>query len=223
MQWLGTDQRPKARQNRIPPVILRSPKAVVSAFLRAYFDCDGCASIKEGVILSTFSEDIAQALQVLLLNYGILTRRYGPNVRIKSMSARVFANEINFGLARKREKLGQYLASHQWFLKEDPTDEVVSIEHGVADVYDITVDRSHRYVANGMVHHNSLWHSRIMRQLADRGVISDSEVLEFAQLHSSVLSPSRTSLNPYYLGFKMYEDIEQRWDNPRREEQERLG
>lgn len=69
----------------------------------------------------------------------------------------------------------------------------------------------------------SLAHSRIMRRMADRGLISDSDVLEFAQLHSGVLSPSRTSLNPYYLGYKMYEDIERRWDNPTKEEQERLG
>ena len=69
----------------------------------------------------------------------------------------------------------------------------------------------------------SLWHSRIMRKLGDTGVISDSETVEFAQLHSSVLSPSPTSLNPYYLGFKMFEDIEKRWDNPTKEEQERLG
>jgi stage V sporulation protein R len=69
----------------------------------------------------------------------------------------------------------------------------------------------------------SLWHSRIMRRLGDEGVISDSETVEFAQLHSSVLSPSPTSLNPYYLGFKMFEDIERRWNNPTKEEQERLG
>ena len=69
----------------------------------------------------------------------------------------------------------------------------------------------------------SLWHSRIMRSLGDTGVISDSETVEFAQLHSSVLSPSSTSLNPYYLGFKMFEDIERRWNNPTEEEQERLG
>lgn len=69
----------------------------------------------------------------------------------------------------------------------------------------------------------SLWHSRIMRRLGDLGIISDSETIEFAQLHSGVLSPSRTSLNPYYLGFKMLEDIEQRWDNPTKEEQERMG
>ncbi len=195
----------------------------MSAFLRAYFDCDGCASAKEGVILSTFSDDIAQTLQILLLNYGILSRRYGPNVRIKGISARVFAEEIGFSLARKREILNQYITDRKWFHKEDPTDEVVSIEHAAADVYDITVDHSHRYVANGMLHHNSIWHSRIMRQLGDRGIISDSEVIEFAQLHSSVLSPSRTSLNPYYLGFKMLEDIERRWDSPTTEEQEKFG
>jgi len=223
LQSLGINLRAKARQKSIPDCILRSPKPVISAFLRAYFDCDGCASVKQGVILSTFSDDIAQTLQVLLLNYGVLTRRRGVNVWISGKSAQVFAQEIGFGLARKRENLDQYLANHRWFLKEDPIDEVVSIEHDVADVYDITVDRSHRYVANGMLHHNSIWHSRIMRRLAERGVISDSEVIEFAQLHSGVLSPSRTSLNPYYLGFKMLEDIEKRWDNPTGEEQERFG
>jgi stage V sporulation protein R len=69
----------------------------------------------------------------------------------------------------------------------------------------------------------SIWHSRIMRRLGDLGIISDSETIEFAQLHSGVLSPSRTYLNPYYVGFKVLEDIEKRWDNPTKEEQERLG
>jgi len=62
-----------------------------------------------------------------------------------------------------------------------------------------------------------------MRRLGEIGVISDSDIVEFAQMHSGVLSPSRTSLNPYYLGFKIFEDIERRWDDPTKEEQERLG
>jgi stage V sporulation protein R len=223
LESLGIDLRAKAPSKRIPDCILRSPKSIVSAFLRAYFDCDGCASIKQGVILSTFSDNIAYALQILLLNYGILSRRRGVNVWISGKSAETFAKEIGFSLARKQANLSQYLANHRWFLKEDQTDEVISVEHGIADVYDITVDQKHRYVANGMLHHNSLWHSRIMRSLGDTGVISDSETVEFAQLHSSVLSPSPTSLNPYYLGFKMFEDIERRWNNPSKEEQERLG
>jgi len=69
----------------------------------------------------------------------------------------------------------------------------------------------------------SIWHSRIMRRLGETDIITDAETIEFAQLHSGVLSPSRTSLNPYYLGFKMFEDVEKRWNNPTQEEQERLG
>src|SRR5258707_2942406 len=141
LQSLGIDLKAKARAKRIPDVILRSPKAVVSAFLRAYFDCDGCASTKQGVILSTFSKDIAQTLQIVLLNYGILSRQNGANTNITGTSAQVFAREIGFGLARKQEKLEQYLTNRKWFLREDPTDKIVSIEHDVADVYDITVDR----------------------------------------------------------------------------------
>jgi stage V sporulation protein R len=69
----------------------------------------------------------------------------------------------------------------------------------------------------------STWHSRIMREMGDSGIISDSDFVEFAQLHSSVLTPSRTSLNPYYIGYKIFEDIERRWDNPTIDEQEQLG
>lgn len=69
----------------------------------------------------------------------------------------------------------------------------------------------------------STWHARIMRELGDGGIFSDSDFVEFAQLHSSVLTPSRTSLNPYYIGYKVFEDIERRWDNPTEEEQEQFG
>lgn len=69
----------------------------------------------------------------------------------------------------------------------------------------------------------STWHARIMRELGDRGIITDGETVEFAHLHSSVLTPSRTSMNPYYIGYKVFEDIERRWDNPTKEEQERFG
>jgi len=65
----------------------------------------------------------------------------------------------------------------------------------------------------------SYWHSRIMRELD----LPDHEHLEFADLHSGVVSPHRNQLNPYYLGYKILEDIERRWDNPTEEEREKLG
>ncbi len=65
----------------------------------------------------------------------------------------------------------------------------------------------------------SLWHSRILRELD----LPSDEYTEFARLHSSVAAPSRRSLNPYYVGMKMLELVEQRWDAPVLEDRERLG
>jgi stage V sporulation protein R len=65
----------------------------------------------------------------------------------------------------------------------------------------------------------SFWHSRIMRELD----LPDEEHLEFAELHAGVVSPHRNQLNPYYLGYKILEDIEKRWDQPTAEEQEKFG
>jgi len=65
----------------------------------------------------------------------------------------------------------------------------------------------------------SLWHSRIMRELD----LPQDEYLEFAQMHAGVMSPSRRQINPYYVGFKIFEDIERRWDNPTEEEREKFG
>jgi stage V sporulation protein R len=65
----------------------------------------------------------------------------------------------------------------------------------------------------------SYWHSRIMRELD----LPDKEHLEFAELHAGVVSPHMGQLNPYYLGYKIFEDIERRWDNPTAEEKEKFG
>lgn len=65
----------------------------------------------------------------------------------------------------------------------------------------------------------SYWHQRILRELD----LTEDETIEYAKLNSSVVIPSRHSLNPYYLGLKIFEDIEKRWDNPSKEERERFG
>ncbi|OMF32119.1 stage V sporulation protein R [Paenibacillus sp. FSL H8-0548] len=64
----------------------------------------------------------------------------------------------------------------------------------------------------------SYWHQRIIRELD----LTSDETIEFAKLNSSVVQPSRHTLNPYYLGLKIFEDIERRFDNPTKEEQARF-
>jgi len=65
----------------------------------------------------------------------------------------------------------------------------------------------------------SIWHARIMRELD----LPDQEHIEFADLHSGVVSPHKGQLNPYYLGYKIYEDIERRWNSPSEEERQKFG
>ncbi|MFD1678229.1 SpoVR family protein [Alicyclobacillus fodiniaquatilis] len=62
------------------------------------------------------------------------------------------------------------------------------------------------------------WHLRIMREMD----LLEEDALEFAKMHSGVVLPSRTSINPYHLGLAMWEDIEKRWNSPTEEERERF-
>lgn len=64
----------------------------------------------------------------------------------------------------------------------------------------------------------SYWHARIIRELE----LTSDEAIEFAKLNAGVVQPSRTSINPYYLGLKIFEDIEERYDNPT-DEMKKLG
>ncbi len=223
LEAVGINLENKARNKKIPSLIMRSPKSVMSAFLRGYFDADAYAG-SEGIRLSSSSRELIRTVQVVLLNYGILStqREHLHDIRqleITGASTARFMKEIGFDLTRKQEALRKYVEDHQWFKREEPADEIVSIEEDRADVFDITVDEKHSYVANGFVNHNSFWHSRIMRELD----LPDEDHIEFAELHAGVVSPHRNQLNPYYLGYKIFEDIEKRWDNPTKEEQEKFG
>jgi stage V sporulation protein R len=209
---LGLTHGPSARQKRVPGTILRSPRWVVAAFLRAYFDCEGYAG-KAGVILSTSSEVMSGQVQLLLLNFGILSRRRRQkdgcwHLHVMGRSAQVFADKIGFGLERKQKALRDYLSSHRWFLKELWDDEVVALEQGVADVYDISVEQTHRYAAGGFINHNSYWHSTIMTQRA----LTDAEVVDFADHHSGTLAMSPGRINPYKIGIELLREIEDRWN-----------
>jgi stage V sporulation protein R len=213
LRTLGIDLNARARDKKVPEAVLRSPRPIVSAFLRGYFDADGYAG-SYGVILSTASRELARTVQILLLNYGILSAQRAQskgilNLELRGRAAARFREAIGFHLERKREALDAYVDSHRWFKPEKTTDAIVSIEAGCADVYDITVDTAHAYVANGFVNHNSFWHERIMTELP----LTPEEHLEFRRLHASVLSPgSRMSINPYYVGYNILRDIERRWN-----------
>ncbi|MDF2946557.1 MAG: stage sporulation protein [Bacillales bacterium] len=56
----------------------------------------------------------------------------------------------------------------------------------------------------------SYWHQKILQELD----LTTSEAVEYSKLNAGVVQPSKTSINPYYLGIQIYKDIEERWNNP---------
>ncbi len=54
----------------------------------------------------------------------------------------------------------------------------------------------------------SYWHSKMMTER----ILSDSEVIDYADHHSGTLFTSPGRLNPYKLGIELFRDIEERWN-----------
>jgi spore cortex formation protein SpoVR/YcgB (stage V sporulation) len=72
----------------------------------------------------------------------------------------------------------------------------------------------------------SFTHYYMMNRLWDQGYLDDGAMLEFVQLHTSVLyqpgydSPYYSGLNPYYLGFEIFNEIRRICSEPDKEDEE---
>lgn len=63
------------------------------------------------------------------------------------------------------------------------------------------------------------WHLRLMREID----LTGDEAIEFAKMNAGVIQKSKTGINPYLIGLKIWEDIEKRWNEPSPEEKEKYG
>jgi DNA polymerase I-like protein with 3'-5' exonuclease and polymerase domains/intein/homing endonuclease len=79
LRWVGIGSVLSGGQS-VPDCILRSPKDVVREFLRAYFEGDGssCSSANktDTVRASSASRLLLRQIQMLLLNFGVVSRLY---------------------------------------------------------------------------------------------------------------------------------------------------
>jgi len=119
----------RCHQKIIPEKIMRGPKYVVQAFLQGLYDGDGnaCATTPNSVTLGTTSEVLADQVQQLLLNFGVLsTRRMRPPqptqrcpgaslplwvVVAVASEAKAFGQLVGFKLARKQKICDEFPAS----------------------------------------------------------------------------------------------------------------
>jgi len=118
---IGFNLDSKSDTKRIPWIIMQSPKSVVASFLRGLFETDGCVESKRSIVsFSTASLKLAQELQLLLLNFGIVSRvknrlnrkfnkvYYHLNI-VGFKSLKIFHNEIGFISERKKSLLENHI------------------------------------------------------------------------------------------------------------------
>lgn len=133
LKYLGLDYK-RAWEKQVPHSIFKASKKVIAAFLRGLFDTDGSIRIHgryknfPDIKLYSTSSILIQQVQNLLLNFGIISyigkadnrgkkfqiesdrkatsRRIEYSLRlVGSKSCKIFKEEINFGLKRKRKIL----------------------------------------------------------------------------------------------------------------------
>ncbi len=172
----------RAHQKRVPESIFAAPRDAVIGFLRGLFSADGSVQVGPpdkgtcSVRLATSSKGLAQDVQQLLLNLGIVSAlrlRRQAQIRLMPNAAREaakyatqaqyellidkanrdhFATVIGFMQERKQQLLTAWIANKKRVSNSEPfTTKVALIEDaGTADVYDTTVPVVHSIIANGI-------------------------------------------------------------------------
>jgi len=155
------------RTPKVPEAILRSPKSVIRAFLRGYFESDGTVG-KSGISVTSKDRELLADCQLLLMAFGIPSRlthdkspKEYPNnnyysLRLKRSSSDLYFKEVGFVSERKNKKLSEMAdRSHSnAYTAETWKDKVTEILPIELDSVDIQVE-GEQFVAAGIVSHNS--------------------------------------------------------------------
>jgi intein/homing endonuclease len=168
----------RTKDKYLPKPILSSSQEVMSACLRGIFDTDGHVQgnkAKGGVgitiSLTNTSKELVYQIHYILLHYGIvstLKSRERKNewntiyeLLINGKNVKKFAEKINFGLERKKQTLLKYISEKQRWSSQEKyqdgylLDTVKTINYDKNYTYDLEVENSHQYNANGICVHNS--------------------------------------------------------------------
>ncbi len=152
------------RTKRVPDIIFKSGNKIVASFLRWLYEADGCAFGKgrgnRSVSLKSSRIELLRDVQTLLLRFAIHSRIVGGNNLMirRGESILKFAKNIGFVSKKKRTKMGQLAESaksFKFFTSQRSERVAKIIKHAPEDVYDIEVPRSHRFIANGIISHNT--------------------------------------------------------------------
>ena len=158
------------KDNRVPDSILKSGNKVFRYFLRWLFEANGNIAvdgIKDKGVISYKSTnlELLRDVQIMLLRFSIQSKilfdknSNGNSLEIINAADIIkFYKSIGFASRAKNEKLKEIVKSLKGtkIYKDKRFEKVVDIKVlGKEDVYDIEVPKSHRFIANGIVSHNT--------------------------------------------------------------------
>ena len=167
-------------RKRLAPAVYELDRPALAALLRGLFTADG-AIVQDGaeIVLSSCSKDLLHQVQLLLLSFGIksalehnrknglaaiLSGEADPRdyriddvsvLKVTQASRRLFEREIGFHPDSAKAAELAHLNGEMTYDHDDLTDAVASIEPaGEEDVFDLTEEATHHFVASGLVVHN---------------------------------------------------------------------
>jgi ribonucleoside-diphosphate reductase alpha chain len=167
-------------RKRLAPAVYELDRPSLAALLRGLFTADG-TNLHDGaqIVLSSCSKDLLHQVQLLLLSFGIKSvlehnsknglaailsgdadpRDYRIDdvsvLKISRASCRLFEREIGFHPDSAKAVELAHLNAEMTYDHDELTDAVASIEPaGEEDVFDLTEQATHHFVASGLVVHN---------------------------------------------------------------------
>lgn len=190
------------RGKRVPDLIFQSGNEVVASFLKWLYTADGCAFNngrgRRAVALKAEEIELLRDVQLLLLRFGIHSRIVGNALTIRRGRDIIeFSRRVGFASkekARRLEGLAKDAQSFKRFRRQRSERIVKIITGGRADVFDIEVPDGHRFIANGIVSHNTA-KSQLLQyvsKIAPRGVYTSGKGSTAAGLTATVVRDKNT-------------------------------
>ncbi len=151
------------REKRVPDLILQSGNKVAAAFLKWLFEADGTVFNKgrgrRVVGLKSKNIELLRDVQALLLRFSIHSRIVENALLIRRGKEIIkFEQKIGFASKKKIIKLRNLAKSAKRFSHrtQQRFEKIVEIRyHQPEDVFDIEVPKTHRFIANGIISHNT--------------------------------------------------------------------
>ncbi|MCD6477057.1 MAG: ATP-binding protein [Candidatus Aenigmarchaeota archaeon] len=205
------------KQKRVPDLIFQSGNKVVASFLRWLYEGDGCVFSKGrgslSVSLRSNNIELLRDVQILLLRFGIHSRilwedkekiseianrkiksKPSGNLMIRRSNSIIkFSKHIGFVSKKKKAKLKkavEYAKKHIHRIHNKRTERIVKINKLKSqDVFDIEVPKYKRFVANGIIVHNTAKTQllKLVSQIIPRGKYVSGKGTSAAGLTATVV------------------------------------